>query len=570
MSLLPIRHQLVFLTLLCGGWGTLSAQAQFTDVTDSAGIQHEFVVLEGMFGGGACVFDFDQDGYEDIYLTGGMVDDQLLHNNGDGTMTNVFEGSGLEFTRQFVTQGVARADVNRDGYVDLFITTITSRDSTRIIPRARNLLFLGNADGTFKEVTDAYGLTPLYSFSTGGSFGDFNGDGWPDLFVGNYFLEYEGKLSVISDATIVGANRTARDYLLINEQGKQFTNVYDEYGLDHRGFGFGGLFTDFDNDGDQDLIVNNDFGYKAVPSLVYENKYPKKAFVDVSEALDLDLRINAMGSAVGDYNQDGWLDYYMTNIRFNRFMVSEGKGEPFKNMTKEQGMNFVSISWGANWADFDHDGDLDLFVNNGDLNPNCVPMANYYFDNNGLNFDEIGKQNGTGDYGIGRGSVLFDLENDGDLDILFVCQRAVLPNFPVPSFTRLLRNDAAPGNWLKVALKGNLAESQGLGSRVTVFSNGRQMIREVDGGGSSHLSQNSVITHFGLGRASEADSVLVTWSGGEQQLLTGIKANQLLVVEEAPRTQDAGLDRWWLGISFLLFVLGGIFAWLRKGRTRAV
>ena len=132
---------------------------------------------------------------------------------------------------------------------------------------------------------------------------------WPDLFVGNYFLEYEGELNVISDATIVGANQTARDYLLLNKEGKLFTNVYDQYGLDHRGFGFGGLFTDYDNDGDQDPIVNNDFGYKAVPSLVYENKYPRQSFVDISEDLELDLRINAMGSAVGDYNQDGLLDY---------------------------------------------------------------------------------------------------------------------------------------------------------------------------------------------------------------------------------------------------------------------
>ncbi len=566
MTSLSYRLLALVPLLLPGFCTTASAQAQFTDVTDSSGIKHEFVVMEGMFGGGACVLDFNKDGFEDIYVTGGMVDDQLLRNNGDGTMTNVFVGSGLEFTRRFVTQGVAGADVNRDGHVDLFITTITSRDSARTIPRARNLLFLGQEDGTFKEVTDAYGLTPLYSFSTGGSFGDFNGDGWPDLFVGNYFLEYEGKLSVISDATIVGANQTARDYLLLNEQGKAFSNVYDDYGLDHRGFGFGGLFTDFDNDGDQDLIVNNDFGYKAVPSLVYENRYPKKRFVDVSDELELDLRINAMGSAAGDYNQDGWLDYYMTNIRFNRFMVSQQGEAPFENMTKALGMNFVSISWGANWADFDHDGDLDLFVSNGDLNPNCVPMANYFFDNEGDTFAEIGQLNGAGDYGIGRGSVLFDLENDGDMDVFVVCQRPVLPNYPVSSFTRLLRNDAAPGNWLKVALKGREAESQGLGSRVTVFSQGRQLIREIDGGGSSHLSQNSVIAHFGLGEASTVDSVLVSWTGGEQQLLTNVPANQLLIVEEAARTQGAGLG-WWSYVLGSIFVGGLLLVIWRRRKT---
>ncbi|WP_273445030.1 CRTAC1 family protein [Neolewinella agarilytica] len=543
----------------------LCLSAQFTDITDTAGLNHQFRVLEGMFGGGACVIDFNQDGFEDVYVTGGTVDDQLLRNNGDGTLTNVFEGSGLELTRRFVTQGVSGADVNRDGYIDLLVTTITARDSARTIPRARNLLFLGQADGTFRDGTDAFGLTDGYSFSTGGSFGDFNIDGWPDLFVGNYFIGYEGELSVISDATIVGANQTAYDYLYLNEGGERFVDVAKDYKAYHRGFGFGGVFTDYDNDGDQDLIVNNDFGYKAIPSIVYENRFPRKEFRDVSEKLELDLRINAMGSAVGDPNGDGLLDYYMTNIRFNRFMVQAGKGEPFENKVKEANMNFVSISWGANWADFDHDGDLDLFVSNGDLNPNCVPMANYFFDNlGGGKFEDVAKTNGTGDYGIGRGSVAFDLENDGDLDLLVVGQQAVLPNYPVESITRLFRNDGATGNWLKVRLRGLTSELNGLGSRVTVFSDGRQMIREVDGGGSSHLSQNSPIVHFGLGTSETADSVLITWNGGKEQLLTEVPANQLLEVEEIPGgIPRSGFPWWVVGLIAVVLLGSGYLRWQR-------
>jgi len=534
------------LLLTCLGCGVLTAQTTFTGITDSAGLHHQFSVLEGMFGGGACVLDFNGDGYEDVYVTGGTNDDQLLRNNGDGTLTDVFQGSGLELTRRFVTQGVSGADVNRDGYVDLFVTTITARDSARTIPRARNLLFLANGDGTFSDATAAWGLTDLYSFSTGGNFGDFNADGWPDLFVGNYFIEYAGKLNVISDATIVGANQTAHDYLLLNDEGRGFIDVSKDYGVDHRGFGFGGVFTDFDNDGDQDLIVNNDFGYKAVPSLVYQNNFPRKRFTDVSKELDLDLKINAMGAAVGDYNADGQLDYYMTNIRFNRFMVGQGAGKPFKNLTKELGVNFLTISWGANFSDFDHDGDLDLYVSNGDLNPNCVPMANFYFDNAGGKFVDVAGSRGGADYGIGRGSVVFDLENDGDLDVLVICQEAVLPDYPVESVTRLFRNDGATGNWLKVALKGTDAEKNGLGSRVTVFSGGRRMIREIDGGGSSHLSQNSPTAHFGLGEADVVDSVLVTWTGGKEQLLTGVAANQLLVITEREATIWEGYWWWWL------------------------
>jgi len=547
------------LLLLCLAVSPLTAQTTFTDITDTAGLNHQFKVLEGMFGGGACVLDFNGDGFEDVYVTGGTNDDQLLRNNGDGTLTNVYEGSGLELTRRFVTQGVSGADVNRDGYVDLFITTITARDSARTIPRARNLLFLAQGDGTFADATGAWGLTNLYSFSTGGHFGDFNADGWPDLFVGNYFIEYEGKLNVISDATIVGANQTAHDYLLLNDGGKGFVDVSEDYGVDHRGFGFGGVFTDFDNDGDQDLIVNNDFGYKAIPSLVYRNNYPRKSFTDVSEDLDLDLKINAMGAAVGDYNADGQLDYYMTNIRFNRFMVGQGIGKPYENLTKPLGMNFLSISWGANFADYDHDGDLDLYVSNGDLNPNCVPMANFYYDNVGGKFRDMGKSDGgAGDYGIGRGSVAFDLENDGDLDLLVVCQEAVLPNYPVESVTRLFRNDGAKGNWLKVSLQGTEAEKHGLGSRVTVFSQGRRMIREVDGGGSSHLSQHSNIAHFGLGEVEVVDSVLVSWTGGKEQLLTGVSVNQLLEIRERESSFWERFSWWWLGVGGFLLI---VFLW---------
>ena len=152
----------------------LQAQIRFTDATEAAGINHQFVVYDGMFGGGACVFDVNNDGYEDLYLTSGMNDDQLLLNQKNGAFKNIFEGSGLELTKKYVTQGVTGADVNRDGWVDLFITTITTRGERKTIPRAENLLFLNKGDNTFKDATTEYGLKDLYSFSTGGSFGDFN------------------------------------------------------------------------------------------------------------------------------------------------------------------------------------------------------------------------------------------------------------------------------------------------------------------------------------------------------------------------------------------------------------
>jgi len=538
--------KIISLLLFFCGWLS-NAQQTFTDVTEVSGIDHQYEVYEGTFGGGVTVFDFSNDGFEDLYITSGIKSDRLYLNNGNGTFKDVFEGSGLEVTNDYVTQGVVSADINKDGYRDLFITTITTTDGKSVIPRAKNLLFLNNGDSTFKDVTNEYGLKDLNSFSTGPSFGDIDADGYPDLFVGNYFQEFAGKLGIIKDATIVSANQTARSYLLRNEGGRSFENVYDEYGLGHKGFGFGGVFTDYDNDQDQDLLVNQDFGYKAVPNFLYQNEYPDNHFEDVSEQTEMDLKINAMGAAVGDYNGDGWMDYYITNIKFNMLMENQGTGKPFVDKAKELGTYNLAISWGANFADFDHDEDLDLFVANGDLNPNCTPMGNFFFENNDNMYTEKGRELAINDYGIGRGSVIFDMDNDGDMDLLVVNQQPIL-NYPIASTTRLFRNDIANGNWLKVALNGIASEANGIGSRITVLVNGKRTIREIDGGGSSHLSQNSVISHFGLGTNTKVDSVIVNWTGGNTQILTNVEVNQQLEIKEINKPKKE--------TSYLLYLLG--------------
>ncbi len=375
--------------------------------------------------------------------------------------------------------------------------------------------------------------------------------------MGNYFLEHTGPLTEITDATIVNAGSTAEGYLLLNREGKRFEDVYKKYGLKHRGFGFGGVFTDYDYDGDQDLIVNHDFGYKAKPNYLLRNNYPKKSFTYVEKELGMDLRINAMAAAVGDYDNNGWLDYFITNIKFNRFMVNQGPGKPFRDMARELGTAFFTISWGANFADFDQDGDLDLFVANGDLNPNCTAMGDYLFENQGGKFQEIGRAAGVNDYGMGRGSITFDMDNDGDQDLLVVNQKPIRDGYPVPSMTHLFRNDSASGNWLKVALDGVASEKHGIGARVRIVVPGLgQMIREIDGGGSSHLSQNSTIAHFGLGAAAVIDTLEVVWPGGNRQVLTGVGVNRLVTVTEVPgaRKEDGSVWVYW-GSLLLFFVV---------------
>ena len=257
------------------------------------------------------------------------------------------------------------------------------------------------------------------------------------------------------------------------------------------------------------------------------------------------------------------MDYYMTNIRFNCFMVNQGVGKPFVNKAKELGMGYFAISWGANFADFDHDGDVDLFVANGDLNPNCVPMADFYFENTGGKFQEHASSIGLADYGIGRGSVVFDYDNDGDLDILVVNQAPVL-DYPVPSITKLYRNDSTKGNWIKIALKGIEAESHGIGSKIEIEVGGKKMIREIDGGASSHLSQNSVIAHFGIGNATKIDKITVYWTGGNKQTIRNITVNQLLTITEIPEIKS---NHFFIYMLIGLAIAIGFFVVMKKRKA---
>lgn len=555
---------------------SIAYSQKFTEISKKAGINHQFEVFEGSFGGGACVFDFNNDGFEDVFIAGGMAPDVLYLNKGDGTFENVYEKSGLKTGTKYVATGAVSADFNRDGWRDLFITTITTKDNKKKIPRAPNLLFINNGNGTFRNATKEYGMEEYPSFSTAAMTGDVNGDGYPDIYVGNYFKDFEGKLSLIDDEVIVNSNQMARGFLLINKEGKKFVDEYADYGMTHKGFGFGGVFTDFDNDGDLDLIINNDFGYKNRPDLLLQNEYPDEEFKDVSDTFKMNLGMNAMGTAVGDYNGDGLLDYYISNIKGNKFMVNQGKRKPFIDMSKQLGTSFsrvfdkdgiyMPVSWGANFADFDHDGDLDLFVANGCLNPYVEPNPDYYFENVNGHYENKSEEKNLADRGVSRGSVSFDFDNDGDLDLLVVNQKPVNTDFPDASSTLLYRNDSAQGNWLKVQLSGIDADKNGIGSRVEVIIGNKKMIREIDGG-SSHSSQNSVIAHFGLGNATMADTVRIIWVGGKEQVLVHQKANQLLKITENNNTGHHKTSWGLTIISALIFLLAlAAFLFWRKRR----
>ncbi len=531
----------LFVFLFIGLSFSLNAQRKFTEVSEAAGINHAFRIDLSNFGGGAVVFDYDNDGYEDLYLPGGNEKDQFYRNNGDGTFTNIFEGAGFDRTLSIHTQGAAAADIDRDGDKDLIITTLYFQEGRQLTP---NLLYLNNGDGTFSDVTRQYGLEEYISNSQGATFGDINADGFPDLYIANYIGSPPNGVSVFNEQTITENFLSATDYLFINAGGSYFIEASDLYGIDHNGFGFQGILSDWDNDQDVDIMIANDFGYKAEPNIALRNDFPERSLTYRTGELQLNYGMNAMGFGKGDYNYDGFMDYYVTNIHASLFVQNNG-GNSFSDLGADLGIaqariqnpNYsgVPVSWGANFFDYDHDTDLDLFVNNGALNPDVRPNPNFFFEcSDYAIYREVANLLGVDDVRIGRGSVTFDYDNDGDLDLLVVNQypRDEDPTGSMPpARTLLYRNNNTRGNWLKVKLEGVKAEKDGIGSRIEIQLDDRLLIRDIDGG-SSHLSQNSTIAHFGLGQHETVRSVKVRWTGGKTQEITNVAANQQITIRE--------------------------------------
>ena len=527
-------------------------QNAFTDVTLNSGIDNIYDVYEGLFGGGVVAFDYNNDGFEDLYITGGKSQDILYKNNGDGTFKDVINGSGLLKDSLMVTTGVSSADVNKDGYIDLLVTTITSQnnhpnDKNKM---SSNLLYINNGDGTFSDLTSKYGLQKR-NFSTSSSFGDINADGYPDLFIANYFKDFyfddnplgSHRLSLLNNYSIQSNYETGQDELYINIDGKYFKDVSDLLVDAGKGYGFGGVFTDFDNDNDLDLFIINDFGETHEPNRLLVNQYPELRFENKSIELKINFGLKSMGVGVGDFNNDNFLDYHVTNIFAGPFIVNRGDGLPFINLTNNIGTGIskiksfndtesVIIGWGSIFLDYDNDTDLDLFNSNGPINPMVIPIPNILFENKGRVF-EVNEKSGVMDYGIARGSVHFDYDNDGDQDIFVVNQRPVNGTIYGKSMgSKLYRNDSSnDNNWLKIKLKGKQSTTRGLGARIRIVCDDLSMIREVDGG-SSHASQNSSVVHFGLGQNQIVDSVTVTWPGGKTQSLLNPGINKLIEIEE--------------------------------------
>lgn len=491
----------------------------------AAGIDHNALLINdqyGAMGGGAAWFDHDNDGFQDLYLTGFEGEDRLYRNNGDGTFSDISVFSGIaDITTGSKTTGIVSGDIDNDGDRDLFVSTG---------PDAHCFLLIHNADHTYSDISQSAGITELGS-SYSAAMGDYDLDGFLDIYVTNWVKEWD------TDPTNPQIIHEAwPDFLYHNNGDGTFTNVAAQFGLaDTLGCGLAVAFTDVDMDDDQDLFVVNDFGqFGNSENRLLMNLHPSSGFVDDAPLLGLNAGIHGMGIAIGDINEDGQLDYYATNMGANVYHLSNGSGG-YDEVALQQGVHDAvqgldpSVGWGCTFLDIDNDSDLDLAISNGSLilgssHPNNSRM----FLNDGTgDFVEIGDFCGVSDPSVNRGLAQVDFDNDGDLDLFMVRMDTSMTNSSI-----LYENSGTSGNnWLKVSLEGVYSNRDGYGAKVFLQLGNRTLIREIHGG-SSYCSQNSSIAHFGLGASSTLDSLWVVWPGGYSQPIEPISLNQQIHVVE--------------------------------------
>jgi enediyne biosynthesis protein E4 len=528
--------------------------SRFTDIAASAGLtqpmvygypDHATYIIENI-GGGCAFFDYDNDGWMDIFLTSGRhVEDvppgatnRLYKNNRNGTFTDVTEKAGLLSSGW--ASGVCVGDYNNDGFEDLFVTFY-----------GQNRLYRNNGDGTFTDVTAKAGLLqPGTPCGTGCTFVDYNRDGLLDLFISNYVdidlattpkpslavpnCGYEGVPVLCGPRGL----RTARHYLYRNNGDGTFTDVSKESGITAIAgtYGLSVSAFDADEDGWPDIFIACD----STPSLLLMNNrdgtFREEGLLRGVAVSSSGQEMSGMGIGLGDYNLDGHTDILKTHFQHQASGLyhNNGKGE-FEDVTLKSGIELEQrfISWGCGITDLDNDGYPDILIVCGTIAPELEKVYPKYpardprlvFRNRGDGtFVELGDETGPGisAHHQSRGCAFGDFDNDGDLDVLILNQ-----NEP-PS---LLRNDAPSGNhWIKLRLEGVKSNRSAIGARVVARYSGKVQVQEVLSQ-ASYLSSNDPRLHFGLGAATTAD-IEVRWPLGLTESFHAVAANQLITIRE--------------------------------------
>ena len=525
-------------------------QVQFVDVTHEAGIHWKHVDGRSgqkypmeILGSGAVFFDYDADGDPDLYLVNGaplpgyivseIPVNCLYQNNGDGTFTDVTQAAGVG-NKGYGHAG-AVGDYNNDGYLDLYITNF-----------GKNCLYRNNGDGTFTDVTDTAGVSDP-RWSTGCSFADYDNDGNLDLYVVNYIvfsLDEENPWCGLKEKGIRAYckpdNFTAQsDTLYRNNGDGTFTDVTKSTGIHNpNGKGLGVAWGDYNNDGYADIYVAND----STENFFYQNlgngKFTEIGFM-IGVALSENGEVeNGMGTAFGDWDNDGWIDLTVTNYtdQTNTFYHNDGDGffTDSTTTTKTAKITYQYVGWATAFVDIDNDGYEDVFVANGHLHDNLRELGqegsygqrNLLFQNmQDDTFTEVSQSLGAGLNleDVSRGATFADYDLDGDIDIL-VTNSNTSP--------RLLRNDGGNrNNWFQIQLYAKNSSPDAIGARVKVTTGELTQIREVKSG-DGYLSQRELKLHFGIGKHQTIDKIEVHWVSGAKQTVEGVTANQVLVIKE--------------------------------------
>jgi enediyne biosynthesis protein E4 len=514
------------------------AKASGIVFTHTNGASPEKYLVETM-GSGAVLFDYDSDGWIDLFIVDGgslaapvAARHRLFHNEGAGRFTDVTGSSGI--AHRDYGMGACAGDVDGDSRIDLYVTNY-----------GPNVLYRNTGNGAFADITRS-ARVGLDGWSTSCAFVDTDRDGDLDLFITNYLDAPKGKNPFCGDP-----QRRVRVYchplnyaglpsVLYRNDGKGvFTDVSATAGIaKYVGNGLGVAVGDYDDDGAPDVFVAND----AVPNFLFHND-GKGGFAEVALAAGVAVGRDGkpragMGTEFADYNNDGRLDLVVTNHEFETHSLFRNDGKAsFSDASVEAGIaspTLPFVGFGVAFFDADNNGDTDLAIVNGHVIDNTAmfrPGSTHaqrrllFRSTNGRRFAEIGRQAGQGfaDPSVGRSLVAGDIDNDGDVDL-------VITNNGGP--VELLRNDTdRQRNSLIVRAVGVRSNRSAIGARVTVTAKGRAFVREVKSG-SSYLGQNDLRAHVGLGDVTQVDRLDVRWPDGQIETIRDVAANQIVTVTE--------------------------------------
>ena len=555
--------------------GSLNSGITFSNTLTESDTLNYFIYPYLYMGGGVATGDINNDGFVDVFFTGNMVENKLYLNTSNNQFEDITIKANISGDNRWYT-GVTMVDINNDGWLDIYLSVSGNKGEKT------NQLYINNKDLTFTEQAQAYGVDDKGS-STQSVFFDYDKDGDLDLYVANYPAAPFGSSNHYYLNKMNHLKNEDSDHLYKNNGDGTFSDVSKESKIANYGLSLGISVGDYNNDGWDDIYISNDFST------------PDRFFINSKDGTFKDEALNTfnhtslfgMGTDVADYNNDGLLDliqvdmtpednrrsksnmasmnqrYFYNTVQSgfhyqymqNCLQLNNGaKADSsfiFSNTARIAGIATTDWSWGPLFADLDNDGWKDIYITNGsrrDVNNKdyfaqmrmkvnltkevkfnskdipSEPIANYAYKNNAdLTFSNLSKEWGLDYKGFTNGVAYADFDNDGDLDL-------IMNNIDdTACFYENLSNEKSANSYLRFKLQGEEKNRNGIGTKVTVYKDSLFQFQQLTLTRGFQSSVEPVI-HFGLGNYQQADSVLITWPDGKKEVLVNVKTNQLLKI----------------------------------------